>query len=378
MDIRYTQEQVMLRNTTRRFLEEHCQFNPLDRRLAVDMRQRALWTQCAELGLAALTVSEAAGGIGGSPIDRSIVMEEMGRSLASLPFLSNAVLAATLLEKSAGRAELLGGLADGSIQISLADQEAAGGLGARAIECTAAQLGSADGWLLSGRKVAVLGGPTADWFIVSARGVDEDAFGLYLIAATAPGLHIRPHAAIDGSSIAELRLDNVPCDAHMCLLSGNEAVVALEEARDHALVALGSEAVGICEAVISTTRDYLSVRKQFGRPLAAFQALQHRMAEMYVETQKLRGQVLAAMASLAGRTEQRHRHASAVKVQIAAAGLFVTGQGIQLHGGNGMTEDYVIGHYFKRMTVIDMLFGTSSQHLQRYIASTINDNGDKQ
>lgn len=369
MDFHLNEEQSMLRDSARRLFETECRFE--DRRAVVaagsfDARR---WRTFAELGWLGLGLPEVHGGVGG-PIETAIVMEEIGRSLCVEPYWAVTCLAAQTIA-AAGDGEtataLLPAIIDGSVRPVLAHGEHDAGVAVEHVATTARP--SAGGWVLNGTKSLVIAGNVADLFLVSARtagGVcDTDGITLFLVRKDAAGLRVHPARLVDNRWGAAVELDGVAvCPADVLGAVGG-AFPALRHAHDAALVALCAEAVGVMERALWLTRDYLLTRKQFGVPLASFQALQHRMSEMLIELELSRVMVYRALARLDADPLIRQQALSAMKHHVGVSGKFVCGQAIQLHGGIGVTEEYVVGHYFKRMTLIEYALGNSHQHLER-------------
>lgn len=371
MDFTLTEEQTMLVDSARRFIQQEYAFET--RRATVERHggfNREHWQQFADMGWLGVSLPEEVGGFNGGAVDTALLMQELGQGLVVEPYLAVAVMAAQVLNAAAGDAQkqvLLPQLIGGESILVLAHNEPEMSGRTERVETRATPLADG-GYVLDGRKAVVLGGPVADKFIVSARTggetSQEQGITLFLLPAGTPGLTRRDYRLIDGSPVSDLELHNVKVSADAVIGAEGQAFAALDFAFSHAIVALCAEAVGAMEKVISTTRDYLMTRKQFGVPIGSFQALQHRMADMVCEVEQSRAMLYRALAYLDADDPAQRRHAvSAAKAQIGRSGKFVGGQGIQLHGGIGMTEEYCIGHYFKRLTVIDALFGNQQFHL---------------
>lgn len=369
MDFYLTEEQQMLRDGARRYLETEC--GGEQRRPTIDAEgfNAERWKMFADMGWLGLSLPEDSGGLGGSMTDVAILMQEFGRALVVEPFWPVALLTAqTLLSAGEAKAEeLLPALAEGKAFPVLAhgEDEARG-----TVEhvSTRAESGG-DGWKLSGVKSAVVAGNQADRYIVSARTAgatrDRDGISLFLVAKDAPGLNMRPVRMIDNRWCAHLELDGVAVGAGDVVGRVGKGCAALEYGHDRALVALAAEAVGLMERSLEITRDYVKVRKQFGVTLSTFQAVQHRLADMMIELELARSMLYRALSRLDAEPPARRQALSALKYQVGKSGKFVCGQSIQLHGGIGVTEEYIIGHYFKRMTMIEYALGNSHVHLQR-------------
>jgi alkylation response protein AidB-like acyl-CoA dehydrogenase len=367
MNFNLTSEQEALSDSLRRFIERDYTFDK--RRAIMDSASgisTEVWSKMAELGWLGAGLSEAAGGFGGGSIENALIAEALGRGLVVEPFIANAVLALQTLAALGDAepvAELVASLVAGELKLVLAHFEA-DSRGDPLVVATAVQRG-AEGWHLSGAKSLVLGAPSADKLLISARtGTEAEAISLFVVAADAPGLTSNVYRLLDNSRVADLKLNNVPAE-----LIGlqNGALPAIERGIDEATLAVCAEAVGIMDTALFMTRDYLKIRQQFGQPIGNFQALQHRMADMLIELELARSMVYQGLAALSSDDpDVRRRGVSAAKAMISEAGLFVTRQSIQLHGGIGMTEEYAIGHFYRRMFVIAQLFGNSDTHLARF------------
>ncbi|HET6969797.1 MAG TPA: acyl-CoA dehydrogenase [Phenylobacterium sp.] len=374
MDFSLTPEQQQLKESVRRFCEREYGFEARNALLrGPDGFSRRHWATFAELGWLGAGLPEALGGYGGGAVENALILEELGRSLVLEPFLACAVAAVQAVAAQAAGAEreaLLGAIVGGEAIAVLAHAEP----GARGdadghVETRAERVGG--GWRLSGTKSFVLGGPTADVLIVSARTAgaagDRDGISLFRVDPGLSGVERRDYRAVDGRRVADFVFDRADLGADAARGAVGQAADALELAFDHATVGLCAEALGAMDAALWITRDYLKTRQQFGVTLNTFQALQHRMADMLVETELARSMLYRALAALETKDPiERRKGVSAAKAQIGEAGYFVGGQAVQLHGGIGVTEEYVVGHHFKRLTLARGLFGTTDTHLARF------------
>ena len=365
MDFTLSAEQQALVDSVRRFREREYDFDK--RRAIIGAREGMLeghWQTFAELGWLGAGISEDAGGYGGGPIENALILEEFGRSLVVEPFVAHLVAARLLAEIAPqARADLIAAMIAGEERIVLAHYEAAGRGDARHVETIVEP--QRNGFRLTGTKVLVAGGAQAGRFLVTAR--DGDGLSLFLVPADAAGLGRKSYRTLDNHRVADLLLDGVTVDAGALVGERRGAMDAVALALDHGVVALCAEAVGVMDQALWITRDYLKTRQQFGMPISNFQALQHRMADMLIETELARSMLYQALAAL-GRNDARARAlgVSAAKVQIADAAAFVGAQAIQLHGGIGVTEEYSIGHFYRRLYVIARTFGDADVHLARY------------
>ncbi len=330
---------------------------------------RRNWKTFADMGWLGIVTPPSCGGLGGGLRMAALVLEHFGRALALEPFLGSAVLAARVIEKAAvpSRAQaLLAPLAEGKKVFALAHEEPQARGDPRFVRVTARRNGQT--YVLSGVKCVIEGGVLADVFLVSARIDGGDEIGLFEIACDAPGATVRPYRLIDGRPVADLVLDDATLSAD-ARLDTHGAHDALAAAIDEAIVCASADAVGAMTEVLRITRDYLMVRSQFGATLSSFQALQHRVAEVYARIEQSRGIVSWALGAIeTAPPVERRRIANAVKAVVGRNAFFVGAQGVQLHGGVGMTEECAIGHYFKRLTTFEPMFGNTRRHTEEFAA----------
>ena len=370
MDFNLTDEQQMLRESAARFMREQYGFEARRKWAADGGWSRERWAQYAEMGWLSLSIPEELGGMGCSFVETALVAEELGRGIALEPFIGCAVLAARLIERGDApgfdtrREGLLGGIADGSAITLLAHSEPGSRFELDSVATQARE--TAGGWVLDGSKMMVPGAPGAAHFSVSAR-VHGQGIALFLVPREAVVLHSYP--LIDGTCAADVELSEAVVGKDALLAAPGSAVLLLEEAMDRAALAQVAEGLGSMEAVLELTGEYLKTRQQFGQAIGKFQALQHRMSEMFVEVQETRSILLRGIANLEGAPAARRQAVSAAKVMLGTAGRFVGGQGIQLHGGIGVTDEYQVGHYYKRLLALEKIYGDSDWHLDRFIAA---------
>ncbi len=373
MDFDLTEEQRLLDETVRRVVKDAYDIPKRKRYMAEPGGfSRELWARYAELGLLGLPFAEAEGGFGGSAVETMIVMESFGRGLVVEPFLASVVLVGGLVAlagSAAQRQAILPQVAAGKLLLAFAHGERQARYTLSDVATTAKRDGG--GFVLRGDKGVVLNGDSADLLAVSARtaggGRERDGISLFLVDAKAKGVERRAYPTVDGLRSAEVALADVRVGADALLGTADAAYPVIEHAVDRAIAALCAEAVGIMEVLNAATLDYLKTRKQFGVPIGSFQALQHRMADMVIEHEQSKSMAtLAALSADLADAAERRRVLSAAKVQIGKSGRFVGQQAIQLHGGIGMTDEYVAGHYFKRLTVMDQTFGDVDHHLDRF------------
>ncbi len=373
MDFRYSEEQLALQDTLQRFIFRDYDF---ERRRALARSPLGFsaeaWDRYAELGLLALPLPEQFGGLGGNGVDVMAAMETIGQGLLLEPYLTTVVLCGGLIRDAASepvKESILPRIAAGKLKIALAAYEAAGRYDLAHVGCTAARNGG--GWRLSGRKAVVLDAPSADCFLVSARGTgqvaDADGISLFLIPRDAPGLTLFAYATQSGGRAADVQLDDVAVGPDAVIGMPGRALGIIERAVDAAIAALCAEALGIVTALNQATLKYLKTRKQFGVPIGAFQALQHRMAEMIIAAEQTRSMaIIAAVHVDAPDAPKRRRAISGAKAYVGQAARFVGQQAVQLHGALGVVDDIIVSHYFKRLTMIDMSLGDADFHLARF------------
>ena len=370
MDFDFTDEQRLLKDSVERLLADCYDFE--SRRGYGGQAEGwspEIWAQYAELGLLGLPFAEEHGGFGGGPVETMIVMESFGRALALEPYLATIILGGGFLRhggSAAQREEIIPQIAEGGLRLAFAHTERQSRYHLHDVATTAQRDGEA--WVLEGAKGVVLHGDTADRFIVSARTAggrrDRDGIGLFLVDATAPGIERRGYPTQDGQRAAEITFAGVRVGSEGVIGEPESALPLIERVVDEAIAALCAEAVGAMEAMHVATVDYLKTRKQFGVPIGSFQALQHRAADMFIALEQARSMAMfATMMSGAEDAAERRKAVAAAKVQIGRSGRFIGQSAVQLHGGVGMTMEFKVGHYFKRTTMIDTLFGDADYHL---------------
>jgi alkylation response protein AidB-like acyl-CoA dehydrogenase len=362
MDFEFSDEQEQLRDAVRRWVDKGFGFERRHALAKAGGQTREVLGELNELGLAGLVVPEARGGMGFGAVEAMVVMEELGRGLVNAPYAQAALIAPTLLSYAPAALQdaWLPKIAGGEALVVLAQQERHSRYDLDKVAVKAAEAGG--GWKLSGTKVVVPAGDEADAFIVSARvsGGESDPAGvaLFVVDKGAAGLTLRGYPTQDGARAADLVFADTP--ATLLTTKGHDA---LEHAADVAIAALCAEAVGLMDKMVAVTVDYMHQRKQFGVPLASFQALRHRIADVKMQLELGRSMSYFASLKLGDPPEQRRRALSQAKVQLGNSMRFVGQQCTQIHGGIGVTDEYVSSHYFKRLTVIELSFGDTLHHL---------------
>jgi pimeloyl-CoA dehydrogenase small subunit len=327
-----------------------------------------LWAQYAEMGLLGAAFSEEDGGYGGGAVERMLISEAFGRSLALEPYLASVVLGGGAVKHAGSaeqRADLLGAVATGELRLALAHAEKAAGWNPFDVATTATKDG--DGFTIHGEKGLVIHGDSAQKLIVLARAGggrrDREGLGLFVVDAGAKGVFRRGYETQDGQRAAEIGFVGARGEA---LGDAHGAAGALQATLDEAIAALCAEAVGAMGEAVEITTEYLKTRKQFGVPIGSFQALQHRASDMVVALEQARSMMYyATMMAWETDAEVRSRAISAAKAQIGRSAKFIGQQATQLHGGIAMTYEYKLGHLFKRMTMIDISYGDADYHLQK-------------
>jgi alkylation response protein AidB-like acyl-CoA dehydrogenase len=364
MDFNFTDDQEMLRDTVRKWVEKDYDFERRRATVKAGGFSRESWKGLADLGLTGLAVPEAQGGMGFGPVDAMVVMEELGRGLVLEPFAAVSLVAAHLLDagRSPSAALWLEGIAQGKELVVLAQEERHSRYRLAHVETRAEHKGG--NWQLNGTKTVVPAGGHAGAFIVSARtggNVDDPAgVALFVVSRGEPGVEVKPYPTQDGAAAAELVLKGA---SGIELLPAGQALPALERAVDIGIAALCAEAVGAMDRLVALTVEYMNTRKQFGVPIATFQALRHRMADVKMQLELARSMSYFATLKLGEPANARRRALSQAKVQLGQSMRFVGQQCVQLHGGIGVTDEYAGSHYFKRLTVIEMTFGDTMFHL---------------
>jgi pimeloyl-CoA dehydrogenase small subunit len=375
MDFEYTSDQQLLSDTVARLLTDHYDFESRKRYLAAGGSSREVWQRFAELGLLGLPFADSEGGLGAGAVESLIVMEAFGRHLVLEPYLATVVLGGGCLRYAASRdlqQEILPGVIAGTHSLALAHSERQARFDLADVATTARRSGS--DWVLNGSKQYVLHGGSADSLIVSARVAgkqrDREGLALFVVDAHSPGVERRRYLMQDGTSAADIRLADVRVASRWLLGEAGGALPIIEKVAGDGIAAVCAEAVGAMARALELTVDYLKTRKQFGTTIGSFQALQHRAVDMLVATEQARSMALyAAMMSDEMDAEESNQALSAAKVQICRSARFVGEQAVQLHGGIGVTEECQVGHYYRRLTMLELLFGDAAHHLSLLTAT---------
>jgi pimeloyl-CoA dehydrogenase small subunit len=372
MDFDLSEEQRLLKESVDGLLRSSYDFDARKKYMAEKGGwSKAFWGKLAEQGLLGLPFSEDDGGFGAGAIETAIVMEALGRALVIEPYLATVVIAGGLLRhagSAAQKAAHISSIIDGSKTFAFAQLEKNSRYDLADVTTSAKKKG--DGWIIDGEKFVVLNGEAADTLVVTARtkGGQRDAggVGVFLVPGGAKGIAKKTYPTQDGLHGADITFTGVEVGADAAIGDPENGLALIERVVDEARTALCAEAVGLMDESLKTTVEYLKTRKQFGVAIGSFQTLQHRAADMFVAVEQARSMsMFATMACDFNDAKERSTAVAAAKVQIGKSGKFVGQQSIQLHGGIGMTQEAKIGHYFKRLTMIENTFGDTDYHLRR-------------
>lgn len=373
MDFELSEEQQMLKDSVDRLTADR--YADLKTRSGY-MQQAggysgAVWKEYADLGLLGIPFAEGDGGLGQGAEETALVMEAMGRNLTLEPYFATVVLGGGVLRHAGSAAQkekLIPAIVDGTAKLALAHQEKQSRFDLADV-ATSAKADGDGGYTLEGEKCVVLYGDSADWLIVTARVSGDrraqEGIGLFLVGAKAPGVSRRGYPTQDGQRAADVSLASVKVGRDGVIGAPGKGFAVLERVVHEGIAALAAEAVGAMAALHELTVDYLKTRKQFGVPIGSFQVLQHRSVDMFTHLEQARSMAYYA-TMMVGEDDagERRKAIAAAKVQIGRSARFIGQEAVQLHGGIGMTMEYKAGHYFKRLTMIDMMFGNADHHLR--------------
>lgn len=362
MNLDYNDEQNMLREQIQKFCESEYDFYKREEivKSSNDFDEN-VWNLFAEQGWLSMPFSEQSGGLGFGPIELSILFEEFGKALVIEPYLSTVVLSGTLLDKStfSEKNDLIEKICTGSIHISLAYAEVDNGYDYLNPSTT---LDSK--FVLNGTKTLVLNGSNAEKIIVTCT--NDDTLNIVVLDANTPGVSINSFSTVDGQSCSEISFENVKLDKSNIIATANDAENLLKETINLATLCICAEAVGCMESCYHKTLEYTKGREQFGQPISGFQVLQHRMVDMFIESELAKSLLIKAMLEVNNRSDEMYKHVSALKSYVGKSGKLSAKEAVQLHGGMGVSEEMMIGHYLKKMISIDALFGNADYHLKTF------------
>ena len=374
MNFELSEEQQLLQDSVARFVADH--YGLEARRKLADSTlgySEDHWKQFAELGWLALPFSEEDGGLDGTVIDAMVVMEQFGKGLILEPYFATVILGGGVLRRlpaSERRTARINAVIEGQLKLALATTEIQSRWDLHDVVSTATADG--DGFVLNGTKSVVLHGASADGIIVSLRTqggqFDKDGISLFWVDPNADGVSLKAYPTVDGLRAAELTLEKVSVGADALLGPLHGGYEILDAVAQEATLALSAEGLGAMERLYKDTVEYTQNREQFDHPLSEFQTLQHRMVEMFMEYEQCKSLLYRATLEFAQDGMAASKSVSACKHLVGVAGRFIGENAVQLHGGMGVTEELAIGHYFKRLFVIDTQFGNADYHLERYAA----------
>ena len=372
MDFDLSEEQRLLKESVDGLLTDSYDFDARKKYMKEKGGwSKAVWGKLAEQGLLGLPFAEAEGGFGAGGVETMIVMEALGKALVLEPYLATVVIGGGFLRhggSDAQKAAYVPAIIDGSKTFAFAQLEKNSRYDLHDVVTTAKKKGS--GWVIDGEKFVVLNGENADVLIVTARTKgdrrDKSGVGVFLVPANARGIAKKSYPTQDGLHAADITFTGVEVGADAAIGNPEDGLALIERVVDEARAALCAEAVGLMDESLKTTVEYIKTRKQFGVAIGTFQSLQHRASDMFVAVEQARSMsMFATMASEFDDAKERAKAVAAAKVQIGKSLKFVGQQSIQLHGGIGMTQEAKIGHYFKRLTMIENTFGDTDYHLRR-------------
>ncbi len=372
MDFSFTSEQDQLRDTVARLIRQQYDFETRRKVAKSEAGWRPeMWAQFAELGLLGASFSEAEGGFGGGPVEAMIISEEFGKGLVIEPYLQTVVIGGNFLRyggSAAQKEEHITGLIGGETIFAFAYSEPKSRFDLHDVSTIAKKDGS--GYTLNGHKAVVIGAPFATHLIVTARtsGSQRDKSGIttFVVPKSAKGVTTRDYPTVDGLRASEVLFENVSVPASAVVGEVDNALPLVEKVVDNAIAAVCAEAVGCMKVLNEATITYAKQRKQFGQPIANFQVLQHRMVDMFMACEQAISMTYMVTLKLDESDKARKLAASGAKVQIGKAGKLVSQDAVQIHGGMGMTDELNVGHFFKRVTMIESQFGNTDWHLRRY------------
>ncbi len=372
MNFELSEEQKMIQQSVERFVQENYD---LPKRVEISSKDpgysQEYWSSMAELGWLGLPFEEKDGGFGGNQIDTLVIMEQFGKGLVLEPFIANVVLGGGAIQSGGSeelKKEMLPGLIEGSKQMTLAYAEQQSRFDLEDVATSARKEG--DKFIINGQKSMVLNAESADHIVVVTRTtggqVDEEGITLFLVDSDMKGLEIQNFPTVDGLRASEITFDNVEVSSERMIGEQDKGFDILRTVSNNAILALCAEAVGAMEILYKDTVEYTQQREQFDHPLSDFQVLQHRMVDMFMEYEQCKSLLFRATMETIQDPEMAQRTIHALKHLIGKSGIFVGENAVQLHGGMGVTEELRIGHFFKRLLVIDSQFGNADFHLDKF------------
>ena len=372
MNFELTEEQKMIQQSVERFVQENYD---LTNRIKISAEEpgfsKDYWSSMAELGWLGLAFDEEDGGFGGNQIDTLVVMEQFGKGLVLEPFLANIVLGGGAIKRGGSelvKQSILPDLIEGKLQVTLAYAEEQSRFDLEDVATSARE--DSESFVLNGKKSMVLNAESADKIVVVARTsgsqVDENGISLFLVDANADGIEKENFPTVDGLRASEISFKDVVVSSENLVGKKDEGFEILRAVTNDAILAIAAEAVGAMEVLYKDTVEYTQQREQFDHPLSDFQVLQHRMVDMFMEYEQCKSLLFRATMETVQDPVLSQRTVHALKHLIGKSGIFVGESAVQLHGGMGVTEELRIGHFFKRLLVIDSQFGNSDFHLEKF------------
>ncbi len=372
MNFELSEEQKMIQQSVERFVQENYD---LPKRVEISSKDpgysKDYWGSMAELGWLGLPFNEEDGGFGGNQIDTLVIMEQFGKGLVLEPFLANVVLGGGAIQMGGSeelKKEILPSLIEGTKQVTLAYAEQQSRFDLEDV-ATSARL-DGDKYIINGQKSMVLNAESADHLVIVTRTsggqVDEEGITLFLVDSDTKGLEKQNFPTVDGLRASEITLENVEVGIERIIGDIDKGFEILKAVSNNGILALCAEAVGAMEILYKDTVEYTQQREQFDHPLSDFQVLQHRMVDMFMEYEQCKSLLFRATMETIQDPEMAQKTIHALKHLIGKSGIFVGENAVQLHGGMGVTEELRIGHFFKRLLVIDSQFGNADFHLDKF------------
>ena len=362
MNLNYNEEQIMLREQIQKFCESEYDFYKREDivKSSNDFDPN-VWKLFADQGWLSMPFTEDSGGLGFGAIELSILFEEFGKALVIEPYLATVVLSGTLIDKSSysNKKDIIDKICQGEKHISLAYAEVD-----KSYDYLTPNTSLDSNNILNGAKTLVLNASNADNLIVTCKKDNE--LNLVIMDSSIDGISINSYSTVDGQSCSEISFENVKLDTSNILSSGDEAESLIKETINLATLCISAEAVGLMESCYHKTLEYTKGREQFGQPISNFQVLQHRMVDMFIESELAKSLLIKAMLEVNNGSDEMYKHVSALKSYIGKSGKLSAKEAVQLHGGMGVSEELMIGHYLKKMISIDALFGNADYHLKTF------------
>ena len=372
MDFTLNEEQTLIQDQVDQFVQKEYDWETRQSLSNSDLGfGESNWQKFAELGWLGISVSEDSGGFGGTAIESMLIMEAFGKGLVVEPFLETMIMAGSLIDDHGSdeqKSSILEPAISGEMHLALAYAEPQSRFNLSDVVTEAKAEG--ENYILNGYKSVVMNGPSANKIIISARTsssqLDENGITLFIVDSDSKGLSKTNYKTVDGRRASDLTIENVSVSKDNIIGNLDSGFEILDSAIDKAILAISAEAVGAMEVLYKTTVEYTKTREQFGTPIGKFQVLQHRMVDMFIESELAKSLLIKAMLEVNNNSEEMYKHVSALKSYIGKSGKLSAKEAVQLHGGMGVSEEMMIGHYLKKMISIDALFGNADYHLKKF------------